>query len=50
MVTTAAGLLIGIPAMALYFYLRGRLLRLTTDLEVVADGTAQVIIEKGAGG
>lgn len=47
MVTTAAGLVIGIPAMALYFYLRGRLLRLVTHMEVVADEVAQTIIEKG---
>ncbi|NQT54502.1 MotA/TolQ/ExbB proton channel family protein, partial [bacterium] len=47
MVTTAAGLVIGIPAMALYFYLRGRLLRLTTEMEEAADGLAQGIIEKG---
>jgi len=47
MVTTAAGLVIGIPAMAVYFYLRGRLLRLTTHMEAVADEVAQSIIEKG---
>lgn len=47
MITTAAGLLVGIPAMAVYFYLRGRLLRLTTHLEVVADEVAQTIVEKG---
>jgi biopolymer transport protein ExbB len=47
MVTTATGLVIGIPAMAVYFYLRGRLLRLITDMEVVADDVAGTIIEKG---
>jgi len=47
MVTTAAGLVIGIPAMAVYFYLRGRLLRLITHIEVVADEVTQAIIEKG---
>jgi len=47
MVTTAAGLVIGIPAMAVYFYLRGRLLRLVTHMEVVADEVAGTIIEKG---
>ena len=50
MVTTAAGLVIGIPAMAIYFYLRGRLLRLTTEMEEAADGLAQGIIEKGGVG
>ena len=48
MVTTAAGLLIGIPAMAFYFYLRGRLLRLMTDMEVVADDVSRTIIERGS--
>ncbi|MFP4057206.1 MAG: MotA/TolQ/ExbB proton channel family protein [Candidatus Brocadiia bacterium] len=48
MVTTAAGLVIGIPAMAVYFYLRGRLLRLMTHMEVVADEVAQTIIDRGA--
>jgi len=47
MVTTAAGLVIGIPSMAIYFYLRGRLLRLITHMEVVADEVAGTIIEKG---
>ena len=46
MVTTAAGLVIGIPALAVYFYLRGRLLRLVTHMEVVADEVAETIIEK----
>jgi len=46
MVTTAAGLVIGIPAFAVYFYLRGRLLRLVTDLEVEADAVAESIIVK----
>ena len=46
MVTTAAGLVIGIPALAVYFYLRGRLLRLVTHMEVVADEVTETIIEK----
>ena len=46
MVTTAAGLVIGIPALAVYFYLRGRLLRLVTHMEVVADEVSETIIEK----
>jgi biopolymer transport protein ExbB len=35
--TTAAGLVVGIPAMAFYFYLRGRVVKLVTDLEVAAE-------------
>jgi len=46
MVTTAAGLVIGIPALAIYFYLRGRLLRLVTHMEVVADELTETIVEK----
>jgi len=46
MVTTASGLVIGIPALAIYFYLRGRLLRLVTHMEVVADEVGNTIIEK----
>ena len=46
MVTTAAGLVIGIPALGVYFYLRGRLLRLLTHMEVVADEVTGTIIEK----
>ena len=40
-------MIVGIPAMAVYFYLRGRLLRLVTHMEVVADEVAQTVIEKG---
>ena len=34
---------------AVYFYLRGRLLRLITHLEVASDEVAQAIIERGEG-
>jgi len=48
LITTVVGLCIGIPAMVVYYYLRARLLRLTTNMELVADDVATTIIEKGA--
>ncbi len=47
LITTVVGLCIGIPAMMVYYYLRARLLRLTTNMELVADEVATTIIEKG---
>lgn len=47
LITTVVGLCIGIPAMLVYYYLRARLLRLTTHMELVADEVAGTIIEKG---
>ncbi|MFO7900378.1 MAG: MotA/TolQ/ExbB proton channel family protein [Planctomycetota bacterium] len=35
--TTAVGLTIGIPAMACFYYFRGKLLQATTDMEQVAE-------------
>jgi biopolymer transport protein ExbB len=47
LITTVVGLCIGIPAMVVYYYLRARLLRLTTHMELVADEVTTTIIEKG---
>jgi biopolymer transport protein ExbB len=47
LITTVVGLCIGIPAMLVYYYLRARLLRLTTHMELAADEVATTIIEKG---
>jgi len=47
LITTVVGLCIGIPAMVVYYYLRAKLLRLTTHMELVADEVAGTIIEKG---
>ena len=47
LITTVVGLCIGIPAMMVYYYLRARLLRLTTHMELVADEVATTLIEKG---
>jgi biopolymer transport protein ExbB len=47
MVTTAAGLTIGIPAMALYYLFRGRLLATITDMEQVTEEMAEAISAVG---
>jgi len=47
MVTTAAGLVIGIPAMALFYYFRGKLLRIVTDMEQVAEDVAEAAAATG---
>ena len=49
LVATAGGLIIGVPAMGLYFFLRGRLLHLTAHMELLADEVARSVIEKGEG-
>jgi len=43
MITTCAGLMIGIPAMILYFYFRGRVLRLVMSMEESAERVAEGI-------
>ncbi len=47
LITTVVGLCIGIPAMLVYYYLRARVLRLTTNMELMADEVATTIVEKG---
>ena len=47
MTTTVTGLLIGIVAMSLFFYLRGRVLRLSTEMEETAEKVAEAIISVG---
>ena len=37
MVTTAAGLLLAIPAMLIYFYLRGRVVKIVANVEAQAS-------------
>jgi len=43
MITTYGGLMVGIPAMILYFYFRGRVLRLVTSMEEDSERIAEVI-------
>jgi len=47
MITTVAGLVIGIPAMACFYYFRGRLLRIATDMEQVAEEMAEAVSAAG---
>ena len=45
MVTTAGGLLVGIPAMGFYFFFKGRLTQITSDLEVAGEHIAAAVDE-----
>lgn len=45
MVTTAGGLLVGIPAMGFYFFFKGRLTQITADLEVAGEQIASAVDE-----
>lgn len=47
MITTAAGLVVGIPAMACFYYFRGKLLRIVTDMEQVTEEVADAISAAG---
>jgi biopolymer transport protein ExbB len=50
MITTAAGLVIGIPAMAFYYYFRGKLLGILTDMEQVTEEMADAVSAAGEEG
>ncbi len=43
MVTTAAGLLLAIPAMAIYYYLRGRVVKILAEVEAEASELVELI-------
>jgi biopolymer transport protein ExbB len=45
MVTTAGGLAVAITAMAIYFYLRGRLNRVIAEVEAVASELVELIVK-----
>jgi biopolymer transport protein ExbB len=47
MITTAGGLVVGIPALAFYYYFRGKLLRIVTEMEQVAEEMAEVASDAG---
>ena len=47
--TTALGLIVGIPAMSFYFFLRGRTVKLVTELEVVAEEAIHELEHRGGG-
>jgi len=44
MITTAAGLLLAIPALLTYFYLRGRVLRVISLVESQASEFVELIV------
>ncbi len=47
MITTAAGLIVGIPAMACYYFFRGKLLRIVTDMEEVTEDVSEAVAAAG---
>ncbi|MCK5862640.1 MAG: MotA/TolQ/ExbB proton channel family protein [Candidatus Hydrogenedentes bacterium] len=47
MITTAAGLLVAIPAMAVYFYLRGRVIRIVAEVEAQSSEFIELLMEEG---
>jgi len=49
MTTTAGGLVVGIPAMACFYYFRGKLLRIVTEMEQVAEEVADAVAAAGEG-
>jgi len=49
LVTTAAGLLIGIPAMAAYAFFRGRVQALISDLEAASTQLIALISANSSG-
>ncbi len=46
MITTAAGLLLAIPAMGIYYYLRGRVIRIIADVEEQASIFVELLLEE----
>jgi len=47
MTTTAAGLTLAIPAMAVYFYLRGRVTRIVSEVEAHASEFIELLSQEG---
>ena len=47
MVTTAAGLLLAIPALAIFFYLRGRVIKIVAEVEAQAAEFVELIAQGG---
>ena len=45
MITTAAGLVVAIPAMAVYFYLRGRVVRIVAEVEAQSSEFIEMLTE-----
>lgn len=49
MITTAAGLVLAIPAMAVYFYLRGRVMKIVATVEAQSAEFVEMIADAGKG-
>ncbi len=47
MITTAAGLLLAIPTMAVYFFLRGRVIKIIAAVEANASELVELIVKEG---
>jgi biopolymer transport protein ExbB len=47
MVTTAGGIIVAIPAMSAYYYLRGRVIRIVSVVEAQASEFVELIVEHG---
>lgn len=47
MITTAAGLLLAIPTMAVYFFLRGRVIKIIAVVEAHASEFVELIVKEG---
>jgi biopolymer transport protein ExbB len=45
MITTAAGLMLAIPAMAMYFYLRGRVVKIIAQVEAQASEIVELLTQ-----
>jgi len=45
MITTAAGLVVAIPTMAVYFYLRGRVIRIVAEVEAQSSEFLELLVE-----
>lgn len=46
MITTAAGLVLSIPAMGIYYFLRGRVIRIIADVEEQASVFVELLVEE----
>lgn len=47
MITTAGGLVLAIPAMGIYYFLRGRVIRIVADVEEQASVFLELLVEEG---
>jgi len=48
MITTAAGLIIAIPVMSVYFYLRGRVIKIIAEVEGCASEIMEMLTKESS--